>query len=427
MLGGMVTGGAVAPDAETHPNGSVKPSRRLVISVGSVFLILVIGVVPWRYDVIYSGGADIVVVAKAIVGLVAFLSAAILRMRVSTVYRVGLGPASLILIVASLSLLGSFISGHFGTTLVLVARMILLVGTVLLLLTCIRWDYAIGAFLTATGILAITAAVTGLGTATTGRLSGGIPQLHPNELSALASVTLIGLVVLTLKTGFRYWNVAAMLALLAIVAASGSRSPLIGLAVATTVALLTNGRLQRQIATALIAGVPAVYAALVFTDILGSIATRGGTEDAASALDSRWDAWKPVLAWPWGSWKKWIGQGLSVKEVKVDVKWLDTQVLDSSWVSLLAQAGIVGTALIALLIVWGILVALTSPQRRGLLLPLLLFVIIRSFTESGLVDSTVQLVLLLMTTSLLTGRSMRSMGERRTSEESELQFEPIFT
>lgn len=79
--------------------------------------------------------------------------------------------------------------------------------------------------------------------------------------------------------------------------------------------------------------------------------------------------------------------------------------LDSSWASLLAQTGLIGTALIAALIVWCVASALISSRRRWLVAPLLTLVIIRSVTESGLVDSATAFILFFTVASLLTHRS----------------------
>ncbi len=88
--------------------------------------------------------------------------------------------------------------------------------------------------------------------------------------------------------------------------------------------------------------------------------------------------------------------------------------LDSSWVSLLAQAGLLGVLLIGLLVAWCVITAVTAASRRGLLLPLLTMFVIRTFTESGMVDSAMPFVLFVTLSALLTRRSRQASGRRVT-------------
>ncbi|WP_449281770.1 O-antigen ligase family protein [Leucobacter sp.] len=404
-------GSTTADDVAAPRHGDARhPSRDRLFVIGALFLLVVVGVVPWRSDAIYSGGVDGVVAAKAAIAVCALAGAALLRLRTRVAIPIGLGPAGVLSVVALVSLLGAFAAGNGMPTLVLVARVLILMATVLLLLSCAPWGHALACLLWAMAIVAVVAAVTGIGTLASGRLGGGVPEIHPNELAELAAVPLIGVVVLALRRGILIRHVAAAAVLLAIVVSTGSRSALLAVGIAAALAVLTNGRLERRIIAVLLISIPVAYVVATFTGFLDTLASRGGTSAATGALDSRFDAWRPVLAWPWESWEKWIGLGLSVKEIEVDVKWLDTQVLDSSWVSLLAQAGIVGMALTGALLLWCAATALVSRERRGVLLPMLVLIVMRSLTESGLVDSATPLILFLAVATLLTRRS-RHGGE----------------
>lgn len=387
-----------------------RPSRDRLFAVGALFLLVVVGVVPWRSDAIYSGGADGVVVAKAAIAMLALGGATLLRLRTRVAVPIGIGPAGVLSVVVLVSLLGAFAAGNGMATLVLVARVLILMATVLLLLSCVPWDAAVACLLWAMAIVAIVAGATGIGTLASGRLGGGVPEIHPNELAELAAVPLVGLVIVALRRGVRTRHIVAAIVLLTLVVSTGSRSALLAVGIASGIAVLTNGRLERRIIAVLLAVIPVAYAIAAFTGFLDALASRGGTSAASGALDSRFDAWRPVLAWAWDSWEKWIGVGLSVKEIEVDVKWLDTQVLDSSWVSLLAQAGLIGVTLVGVLLLWCIATAMASRDRRGVLLPMLVLIVMRSLTESGLVDSATPLILFLSVATLLTHRSRHGGG-----------------
>jgi O-antigen ligase len=260
------------------------------------------------------------------------------------------------------------------------------------------------------GILAVVAATTGARTLVKGRLGGGIPEIHPNELAGLAALPLIALVVLILRRGVRVSPVIASVVLFGIVVATGSRIALVGILFGAIVALVTNGVRRRGVLYALLVFVPVIYGVIVFTGVVDGLASRGGTSAESTALDSRLTGWQVVLGWDWASWQRWLGVGLSVKEVAVQEKWRSSQVLDSSWVSLLAQAGLLGVLLIGLLVAWCVITAVTAASRRGLLLPLLTMFVIRTFTESGMVDSAMPFVLFVTLSALLTRRSRQASG-----------------
>lgn len=376
-----------------------------MFALGLLFLLVVVGIVPWRQNAIYEGGTDVIVLAKAAIAMLAFAGAIALRLRTRVSMPIGLGPAGALSLVLLVSLLGAFQVGNEALTLVLVIRVFILLATLLLILQCAPWAHILGCLLAAMGLVAVVAGATGLGTLSEGRLGGGVPEIHPNELAELAVAPLVGVIVHALRRGALIRHAMAIAVLLALVVATGSRSALLSLGLAVAVAVLANGRLDRRIVAVLLASLPLVYLVVNFTGILGALASRGGTNVASGALDSRFDVWRLVLGWRWESWEKWIGIGLSVKEIEVDDKWLDSQVLDSSWVSLLAQTGIVGAAITAGVLVWCVAAAIESRARRGALLPMLVLIVVRSLTESGLVDSATPFMLLVVVATLLTRRS----------------------
>ncbi|MCP1428842.1 O-antigen ligase [Microbacterium foliorum] len=385
------------------------PSTARMVAVGGLYAVLIVSVIPWRSATIYSGGIDTVVIAKALLAVIALGATVMLAARTRERVSVGIAPAGIIAVALLVSALGSTLAGNDSSTIVLVGRMFVVMATILFLLTTVPWVTSIVCLLSAMAAVALVAAVTGVPTlAASGRLGGGIPEIHPNELAGLVGAPLVGLVILMLRDGVRAWRLVATVVLVGIAVATGSRIGLLAIAIGIVAAVLVNGIRDRSVLYLLLGALPLGYAIGSFTDVFGSLATRAGSNDTSTALDSRFDVWRVVLGWDWSEWQKWIGIGLSAKEIPVDIKWRDTQVLDSSWVSLLAQTGLIGTALIAALVVWCVASALISARRRWLLTPLLTLVIVRSITESGLVDSAMAFILFFTVASLLTHRSRHS-------------------
>lgn len=398
------------PDSPSRERGDGRrPTRRRILVVVLLFILVILSVIPWRSDTIYQGGVDAVVIGKAVIALVTLAAAIVLWARTLTRVPIGLGPAGVLCAVLSVSLLAALVAGNGAPTFVLVMRVLIAMTTVLLLLASVRWEFALGGLMGAMAFWALIAAATGVGSLPVeGRLGGDVPEIHPNEVAGLAGAPLVAVVVWILRTGARPWRVVIAVLLLGIVIASGSRTALLGVIVAILVAFLVNGVHDRTVVFVLLAGLPVAYSMVFFTGVVDSLVTRGGSTDATSALDARLDVWRVVLSWDWQSWQKWIGVGLSVKTIPVDIRWRDEQVLDSSWASLLAQAGLIGTILVVVMVVWCLINASIASSRRGALLPLLVLLVLRSITESGLVDSAVPFIVLLVISTLLTQRSRRA-------------------
>jgi hypothetical protein len=186
----------------------------------------------------------------------------------------------------------------------------------------------------------------------------------------------------------------------AIVFATGSRTTLIVVIVGIILAFLCGRRIATSAAIMAIVAAPFLYMLLVFTDTVSQVLGRGQDVQQLSTLSSRTVAWDAVLATPFDSWAKWIGIGLAAKTVPVQERWRDQQVLDSSWVSIIAQAGIIGTLLLVIWIVITSVESLRRPGMRAIIAPLFVTLLIRSLTESGLIDSSATF-LLFLTISLI--------------------------
>lgn len=370
-------------------------SRRLWVALFVVFLLVVLSVVPWRRGAIYSGGVDIVVVAKAVLSFVAFGLAVGVRALGERRPIVGARSLTLLSAITAVSALGAIGAGDPSPSLVLVVRIVIVAATVAVLVAAADARTVLVTLLAAMGAVAAVSGLTGavMGDAT--RLAGGVPEMAPNVLAGLAAPPLIGVAVDLARRGIRPAGGVAFLGLLAIVLATGSRTSLAVALLGILLVLLHVRRLPPSVMIAAIATVPAVYALFAFTDGAAQSLSRGQSLDEIATLSSRTVAWEAVLATPVDTWDKWIGVGLAAKLVPVQERWRDEQVLDSSWVSVIAQAGLIGTVL---LLAWVVMTVAASLRRRdlaALTTPLLAVILIRSFTENGLIESSATFVLFL--------------------------------
>ncbi|MCU1616953.1 MAG: conserved rane protein of unknown function, partial [Frankiales bacterium] len=195
--------------------------------------------------------------------------------------------------------------------------------------------------------------------------------------------------------------------------ATGSRTALLMLVLGILVMGLQirRPRAGLVVGALVLAAVTAVAAEA--TGIVAAFAARGGA--GTSTLDSRFVAWRAALTWAASNWQKVFGGGLSVKIIPVHTQWRDTQPLDSSWVSLLVQAGALGMLIAAAWVLWTARGALCAPYaHRVLFQGLLVFLVGRSLTESGLFDATPAFLLFLAVSLLAEGGSR----ERLRSEEA---------
>lgn len=373
----------------TSEPATTTPGTAHRIAVCVVALIAVVSVVSWRTGAIFDGSVDTVVIAKAALAVIALGGAFAIRLMTTGRFPLGMRSTLLLALAVGVSMLGGIASGHAVPTAVVGVRLAFLAAIVLTLLSCTPWRLVLGAVLGAMGVVAVVASVTGLPSyAATGRLAGGIPEVQENELAGLAALPLIAIVVLLFRDGIRLVLVAPAIVLVSILWATQSRTALLALGLAVVVALFTAPRLHWTAAVAVFASVPLGYAALAFTSLIEDLVVRDQTAAEIASLSARTDAWKVVLDWDPASWERWIGLGLSVKQIDVDLPFRDTQVFDSSWVSVLAQAGAIGLLLFAGWMAATAIDALRFRDGRFLMVPLLVFLVVRGLTENGLLDAS---------------------------------------
>lgn len=400
---------AFAVDTARGRTGDVPPGRRPGRAAASgrarlIALLVVVGAVSWRRGEYFSGALDPVVVAKAAVSLLALALALLLA---QSGPRRPLGTGTLWWVGAWLgaSVLGAVTAGNAVAGGVVAVRVGVLAATVFLLLRAVPAAEVLASVAWACGLTSAVAAVTGLRSfVTDGRLAGGVPAVDPNDLALLAGVAVVVLAWRLVLDELTAPGLLASVLLFWVVWATGSRT---GLAVLVVAIVLMGGYIRRPrvglVVSGLVLGVAAVVA-VVATGAVAGFAARGG--DGSSTLDSRFIAWRASLTWADSAWQQFFGGGLSVKIIRVKGQFWDTQPLDSSWVSLLVQAGVVGLAVGTLWVLWVVRGTRRAPRsHRIVFLGLLVFVVGRSVLESGLFDATPALLVLVAISLLAEGGS----------------------
>ena len=398
-----------------RPSGPASPWITAPGRVRLVALLVVLAAVTWRRGEYFSGSLDPVVLAKALVSLIA-LFLALLLAQAGPRRRLGTGTLWWLGLLLGASVLGAVTAGNGLAGGVVAVRVAVLATTVFLLLRAAPATQVLTGIAWACGATSAVAAVTGLPTfVAEGRLAGGIPAIDPNDLALLAGIAVVALAWRLVLDELSLPALLASVFFLGVVYATGSRTGLLVLlaAVALVVVRIRRPRVELVVAALVLAASSVV--AVVATGAVSGFAARGG--DGSSTLDSRFIAWRASLTWADSSWQQFFGGGLSVKIIRVKGQYWDTQPLDSSWVSLLVQAGIVGLVVAGLWMLWVMRGMRRAPRAHRILFQgLLVFVIGRSVLESGLFDATPAL-LVLVAVSLLAegGTRIRLRDEERAA------------
>ena len=408
---------AFAGEAAARPRpGSKAPSAWIDAPgrVRLVALLIVLAAVTWRRGEYFSGSLDPVVLAKALVSMVA-LGLALLLAQAGPRRRLGTGTLWWLGVLLGASVLGAVTAGHAVAGGVVAVRVAVLAATVFLLLRAAPAAQVLTAIAWACGVTAAFAAVTGAGSyVAEGRLAGGIPAISPNDLALLAGIAVIALAWRLVLDELSLPALFASMFLLGVVYATGSRTGLLVLLVAVALVLAGIRRPRVELVVAALVLAASTVVAVVATGAVSGFAARGG--DGSSTLDSRYIAWRASLTWADSDWQQFFGGGFSVKIIRVRGQFWDTQPLDSSWVSLLVQAGIVGLVVAGLWMLWVVRGMRRAPREHRILFQgLLVFVIGRSVLESGLFDATPALLVLVAVSLLAEGGSRLRLRDEQQS------------
>jgi hypothetical protein len=343
--------------------------------------------------------------------VVAFSLALLLNARVQVrpnAYLVLLSAMSILAVASSLRLesgLGSlfrcFRLTLFVATLWLVCRWWR--GDMVLLRFHLR---ALGAVLVSIAIglvLAPGAAMSGAG----GRLIGILWPIPPTQVGQYGAVA-TGLVVMMWLTHTLDGRSTTLVALpgMAFLLLSHTRTALIAMIVALLLGslslVLTNSRMRRAVLwTATVGGLVAVAP----KQALMAWLQRGQDAGELADLTGRQKVWDALLAMPRTPTERLIGVGLTDKS-------FHGLPIDSTWLSVYLELGLVGIGIVvAMLVVLINTAALRPPSpERACAIFLITYSIVSSYTEAGLGDASAYLLHLAVATSLLFAKT--STGTR---------------
>lgn len=350
---------------------------------------LVLSTVTWRSASIYGGGLDVIVAAKAVLACLALALAWVARVNSAAPRPMGTTFVWLLIAYVTVSTFGAWTAGELAVSGVLSVRLLLVAAGLILLVKTFPAEQLMRDLMVSVTLVALVAAVTGAPSfLLEGRLSGGVPGMHSNELSLLCALSAIGGLYLAFTNQARTRHVLILGAVLIALIGTGSRTALLTVVLAALVMLPQTKKLNPVISLALLACIPLTLFVMLGTSTFESYFTREGEGDVAT-LNSRSIVWSAALNYPPTEWVRWLGSGLGTKELPVQGQYWDTQVLDSSWVSALVQAGWVGVLILGGWVVT--LVAMTFRMERGprmLAQALVVALVSRGVVESGLMDSS---------------------------------------
>ena len=260
-----------------------------------------------------------------------------------------------------------------------------------------------------------------------GRLSGTIWPIPPTQVAHFAA-ELAGLTTLLwfcrLVSGRR--AIALVVPALVILVLTHTRTALTAMVAALLVAgtslFLSKRRVRKSLARALI--VVAVIA-IPASPVLASWLTRGENSQQLQSLTGRTQAWSAVLSTNRPTSNVLFGSGLTNDSVNNSSNPAANGLpIDSSWISIYQDQGIVGEILVSAAIVLLLLATLSRARgpTRAMALFLIVYCIIAGISESGLGGASQYLLDLTVAASLLTFPSAQgtdltfSLGGRPDAE-----------
>jgi hypothetical protein len=372
--------------AATLQVGVRRPAGQGAVVRFVVVLLLVACTVGWRRGQYFAGSLDPVVIAKgALSGLA--LALAFFAAQSGPRRRLGTGSVWVLGAVLGSSVFGALVHGTLMPSGLVAFRVAVLAAAVFFLLRGSGVYEVFASLALACGVVGLVAAVTGLASASSGRLAGGVPPLSPNELALLGGIVVIFAAWRIVLGEFSWRLVAPAVIALGIVWMTGSRTALLMLLAALAVMALhiRRARVGLVVGGLVLGGVGAIVA--LTTGVLSGFLERDGA--GVSTLESRFVAWDAATTWADSLWQLVFGGGLSVKIIQVQGQWWNEQPLDSSWVSLLVQTGVLGLVVSAGWVIWVLRGVLRAPRAyRALFFGLWVFFVGRSLVESGLFDAT---------------------------------------
>jgi hypothetical protein len=196
-----------------------------------------------------------------------------------------------------------------------------------------------------------------------------------------------------------------------IVFLSHTRTALLGLTAGIAVTGLTlffSNRRVRKVAAALAIAAPLGLVALAPS--FASWFARDQSSEQLRGLTGRTDAWSALVAAPRAEINQWFGYGLSDKS-------FDGRPIDSTWLAVYQDQGLIGIGLVATLLVIPLVLAGFSPPgpERAVATFIAIYCLCASYTEVGIGDASPYLLHIVVAASVLAPSPLRaSLGRVRS-------------
>ena len=257
-----------------------------------------------------------------------------------------------------------------------------------------------------------------------GRLAGTIWPTPPTQVADFAAATL-GLVVVFWLSGSARGRITLMAGALlgASLLLTHSRTELIAMLAGTFVAgislFTTKARVRRFFAAV---SITACGAVVLFSGLLTSWLARGEQGQQLTDLTGRTTVWSEVIHQQRDVFQTIFGSGLSNDS-------FNGLPIDSTWLATFFDFGLLGLVIIATMVLFVLTAACFAPRspQRALALFLVTYLLVRSFTETGLSLASADLLDLTLAASLLVpvrrGKPRRMSGPRTV--QSPLDFPPV--
>jgi len=319
-------------------------------------------------------------------------------------------PNILLILVTAMCLLAAIMSfrGYFGlSSMIRWSRFAVFVGA--LWLTTPWWgrrDFMILQFQRRALMVVIGTVLVGLAcsptkafaNATGGRLGGIVWPIQPTVVAHYAAV-LVGMTVVLWLAGVSRsrWTGFTIAGAFGVLVLTHSRIALVAMLAGILVgglSLFLSRKLVRRafVVTIIVAGI----GALSFAPLITQWFARGENAQTLTSLTGRTVAWSAVVAQPRTEANAIFGYGLSDDGI-------NGIPIDSSWLATYQDQGLVGDVLQGLVLISLLIVALISPRGpgRAVALFLVVYLIVESFTQTGLGQPSADSLDLVVAMSLL--------------------------
>lgn len=384
-----------------------------------IWAMLIAITIPWRKHVLFEGGSDPVVVAKAIIGAVALVISWLLYLRHDG--KKYFAPAAPIILIGAylfVSVVGGSANNALIASAILAIRVAMIMLTIYFMVARYGLEDSTRNLVHLFTVISIVSAISGLPYYST-RLTGMIPPLNPNALAFMATVVSIWIIAKALSGRESIPEWGCLNIMLVIIVLTGSRTGIITflLAIAVMLVRITGFHKRTLIAAAMV--IPIIMIISFTTGIFWSIFHRGGDQQVAT-LSNRTIAWNAAVRLERDIWQTWFGQGLVQKKIPVPGQFWSIQFLDSTWLSALVQAGILGLIIVSLVSALTLFKAVLAPRAVGSLWAgLAVYMVFRATLESGLFDSSTSFLVFCLTafSAFTPRRTLTDKGKEHPASE----------